>query len=172
MQLNQESTDYLDWFREKIVAMVRRRIEEGATKYGDLLPAEHDDRDFAAEALEELVDAVFYVQRLGLQRRYLVNENQRLMAKLAKVRADLASMEEGAKKAAEAPNKPTLKIKTTGAQEGFKANPLYVETKSRRMQLLVRPSLYEAIKARATTEGTSVNELVHSILEAAIKGEE
>ena len=89
MQLNQESTDYLDWFREKIVAMVRRRIEEGATKYGDLLPAEHDDRDFAAEALEELVDAVFYVQRLGLQRRYLVNENQRLMAKLAKVRADL-----------------------------------------------------------------------------------
>lgn len=79
---------------------------------------------------------------------------------------------EGAKKAAEAPNKPTLKIKTTGAPEGFKANPLYVETKSRRMQLLVQPSLYEAIKARATTEGTSVNELVHSILEAAIKGEE
>jgi hypothetical protein len=69
--------------------MVRRRIEEGATKYGELLPPEHDDRDFAAEALEELVDAVFYVQRLAMQRRYLVNENQRLMAKLAKVRADL-----------------------------------------------------------------------------------
>jgi len=30
--------------------------------------------------------------------------------------------------------------------------------------------LYEAIKARATAEGQSVNELVHSILEAAIKG--
>lgn len=93
MQLNQESTDYLDWFRADIVPMVRRRIEEGATKYGDLLSAEHDDRDFAAEALEELVDAVFYVQRLEMQRRYLARENRRLMAKLAKVRADLASME-------------------------------------------------------------------------------
>lgn len=62
-------------------------------------------------------------------------------------------------------------IKTTDAPEGFKANPLFVETKSRRMQLLVQPSLYEAIKARATAEGQSVNELVHSILEAAIKGD-
>jgi hypothetical protein len=49
MQLNQESTDYLDWFRAVIDPMVRRRIEEGATKYGDLLPAEHDDRDFALD---------------------------------------------------------------------------------------------------------------------------
>mgnify|MGYP005964692095 FL=1 len=61
-------------------------------------------------------------------------------------------------------------VKTTDAPEGFKANPLFVETKSRRMQLLVQPSLYDAIKARATAEGQSVNELVHSILEAAIKG--
>jgi RimJ/RimL family protein N-acetyltransferase len=89
MQLNQESTDYLDWFRAVIVPMVRRRIEEGAAKYGELLPPEHDERDFGAEALEELVDAVFYVQRLEMQRHYLVNENRRLMAKLAKVRADL-----------------------------------------------------------------------------------
>jgi hypothetical protein len=89
VQLNQESTDYLDWFRAVIVPMVRRRIEEGATKYGELLPPEHDERDFGAEALEELVDAVFYVQRLEMQRRYLARENRRLMAKLAKVRADL-----------------------------------------------------------------------------------
>ena len=60
-------------------------------------------------------------------------------------------------------------VKTTDAPEGFKANPLFVETKSRRLQLLVQPSLYDAIKARATAEGQSVNELVHSILEAAIK---
>lgn len=89
MQLNQESTDYLDWFRAVIVPMVRRRMEQGSKEYGDLLPAEHDERDFGAEALEELVDAVFYVQRLELQRRYLARENRRLMAKLAKVRADL-----------------------------------------------------------------------------------
>lgn len=61
-------------------------------------------------------------------------------------------------------------VKTTDAPDGYKANPLFVETKSRRMQLLVQPSLYEAIKARATAEGQSVNELVHSILEAAVKG--
>lgn len=76
----------------------------------------------------------------------------------------------GAKKAVGAAKKPT--IKASKAPEGFKANPLYVETKSRRMQLLVQPSLHEAIKARATAEGISVNELIHSILEAAIKGEE
>lgn len=75
---------------------------------------------------------------------------------------------------AKASSKPEKagRVKTTDAPEGFKANPLYVETKSRRMQLLVQPSLYEAIKARALKEGQSVNELVHSILEAAIKGEE
>ena len=86
MQLNQESTDYLDWFREKIVALMEHRIEQGAKEYGDLLPAEHDDRDFAAEALEELVDAVFYVQRLELQRRYLARENEHLLSTLAQIR--------------------------------------------------------------------------------------
>ena len=59
---------------------------------------------------------------------------------------------------------------TKEAPDGYKVNPLYVETKSRRMQLLVQPSLYDAIKARATAEGKSVNDLVHSILEEAIKG--
>ena len=93
MQLNRESIDYLDWFQACVVPMVRRRIEEGATKYGELLPPEHDERDFGAEALEELVDAVFYVQRLEMQRRYLVNENQRLMAKLAKVREERVAAE-------------------------------------------------------------------------------
>lgn len=53
--------------------------------------------------------------------------------------------------------------------EGFKVNPLYVETKSRRLQLLVQPSLYEKMKTRATAEGFSVNELVHSILEEALR---
>ncbi len=62
----------------------------------------------------------------------------------------------------------TVKMKATDAPEGFKANPLFVETKSRRMQLLVQPSLYEAIKARATAEGLSVNELVHTLLEDAV----
>lgn len=50
------------------------------------------------------------------------------------------------------------------APEGYKINPLYVETKSRRLQLLIQPSLYEKLKKKAQTEGTSVNNLVNSIL--------
>jgi len=95
MQLNQESTDYLDWFRAVIVPMVRRRMEQGSKEYGELLPAEHDDRDFAAEALEELVDAVFYVQRLELQRRYLARENEHLLSTLAQIRAALTTRRPG-----------------------------------------------------------------------------
>ena len=60
-------------------------------------------------------------------------------------------------------------LKTTGAPEGYKANPLDVETKSRRLQLLVQPSLYERIKGRAEAQGLSVNELVHTILEDATR---
>ena len=61
--------------------------------------------------------------------------------------------------------------KQAGSPEVFKVNPIYVETKSRRMQLLVQPSLYEAIKAMATAESVSVNELIHTILERAVKGD-
>ena len=57
------------------------------------------------------------------------------------------------------------------APEGYKLNPLYVETKSRRLQLLLQPSLFEKIKTRAQREDKSINELVHLILEDAMKGE-
>ena len=52
--------------------------------------------------------------------------------------------------------------------EGFKVNPFYIETKTRRVQLLLQPSLYEKIKARAETEDISVNELVHYLLENSL----
>lgn len=61
--------------------------------------------------------------------------------------------------------------KTTDAPEGYKVNPLFVETKSKRLQLLVQPSLLEKLRARAKAEGESVNNLVHSILEKALKEE-
>lgn len=56
------------------------------------------------------------------------------------------------------------------APEGFKANP-GVETKSRRLQLLMQPSLHNKVKAAAKAKGYSVNEYIHHILEAATKGE-
>ena len=49
--------------------------------------------------------------------------------------------------------------------QGFKPNPEYIETRSQRVQLLMQPSLYKQLKARAKREKRSLNDLVHSILE-------
>lgn len=57
------------------------------------------------------------------------------------------------------------------APEGFKINPLYLEKKSRRLQLLMKPSIYEKLKARADREGNSVNDVVNNLIEEALKGE-
>ena len=57
------------------------------------------------------------------------------------------------------------------APEGYKLNPLYVETKSKRLQLLIQPSLHEKLKKKAQAEGTSVNDLVNGILQDALSEE-
>ncbi len=62
--------------------------------------------------------------------------------------------------------------KVEQAPEGYKLNPLYVETKSRRLQLLLQPSLYEKVKKQADLGGLSVNEFIHSTLEEATKEEQ
>jgi len=45
------------------------------------------------------------------------------------------------------------------------------EAKSKRLQLLIRPSLYRALKQRADEEGNSVNDLINQLLENATKKE-
>ena len=50
----------------------------------------------------------------------------------------------------------------------MKKNPEYVETKSKRVQMLMQPSLYNSIKERAEKEGVSVNEMMHEILKTHI----
>ena len=57
------------------------------------------------------------------------------------------------------------------APAGYKLNPLYVETKSRRLQLVLQPSLYDRVKARAKASGLSVNEYCHQILDEATREE-
>ena len=57
------------------------------------------------------------------------------------------------------------------APEGYKLNPLYIETKSRRLQLLMQPSLHAKLKDMAKEKGMSVNELIHTALEEYTKGE-
>lgn len=57
------------------------------------------------------------------------------------------------------------------APEGYKLNPLYVETKSKRLQLLIQPSIYEKLKSKAQREGRSVNDTVNTILQEALREE-
>lgn len=70
---------------------------------------------------------------------------------------------------AEVPLKaPTTKIPTG---TGYKYNPLYVETKTKRLQLVLQPSVLERVKARAKESGLSVNEYCHQILDKATREE-
>lgn len=86
--------------------------------------------------------------------------------------AEAPSKPPRAKRQPSKPSKPSSdkpsKVKTTDAPEGYKANPAFVETKSRRLQLLMQPSLHDRIKARAAAEGLSVNEYIHKALEEAV----
>lgn len=62
----------------------------------------------------------------------------------------------------EEPTAPELPAtdQTGKPPKGYKVNPLYVETKSRRVQLLMQPSIVDAAKKYATDQGLSMNELV------------
>ena len=46
----------------------------------------------------------------------------------------------------------------------MKRNPEYIETKSKRVQMLMQPSLHLALKQVASKQGISVNEAMHEIL--------
>lgn len=52
--------------------------------------------------------------------------------------------------------------------DGYKLNPLYIEKKTRRVQALLQPSLYEKIRNRAIAESMSVNEMIHTLLEKSV----
>ena len=61
------------------------------------------------------------------------------------------------------PTKEELEAKESNGVP-MKKNPEYVETKSKRVQMLMQPSLYNSIKEEAEKEGISVNEMMHTIL--------
>ena len=50
-----------------------------------------------------------------------------------------------------------------------KPNPLYIETRSKRLNLLIQPSLHEKLKYVAKTQNISINELIHKVLEKYTK---
>ena len=58
-----------------------------------------------------------------------------------------------------APELPTVE-QVGKPPKGYKVNPIYVETKSKRVQLLMQPSVVDAAKKYAAAQGLSMNELV------------
>lgn len=60
----------------------------------------------------------------------------------------------------------------TGAQEGvpagYKRNPEYIECRTKRVQLVIQPSLYEAAKAVAAEAGVSMNEFFNRAVAKAV----
>lgn len=51
----------------------------------------------------------------------------------------------------------------------MKRNPFYIETKSKRVQLLLQPSLHNRLKEMSMQNDTSINDLIHTILEKATR---
>jgi len=48
--------------------------------------------------------------------------------------------------------------------KGFKVNPMYIETKSKRVQILVQPSIFETLDRIARAKGISRNEAINEAL--------
>ena len=67
---------------------------------------------------------------------------------------------------------PAEPTQEAAPQYPMKRNPLYIETKSRRVQLMFQPSLYNKIKTLATEQGKSINDTIHSILDEHINGKD
>jgi len=73
-----------------------------------------------------------------------------------------------------APTEDTAQSKPTGARkapEGYKLNPEFIEVKSKRVQLLLQPSVVEALKALAKEKGLSMNETASEAIKQYIERE-
>ena len=66
--------------------------------------------------------------------------------------------------AAEQQDNSEKAIRQTDESPRFKPAPGMIEVKSKRFQIVLQPSLYEAAKAEAEREGKSLNEFIHIAL--------
>lgn len=98
-------------------------------------------------------------QGKSVQQRVQKNKQQTAQQAMQK----LSAMPENGRQNSDNSNRSLNKI-----PEGYKANPKYIETKSKRVQLLMQPSLYERVKMQADESGLSVNECIHALLDEAI----
>lgn len=74
------------------------------------------------------------------------------------------SVDKVERKPAEIPTPTVMK-----APAGYRPNPAFIEMKSRRVQALIQPSVYEAVKAKASRAGISVNEAINAALREYIE---
>lgn len=63
-----------------------------------------------------------------------------------------------------APKKPAVKIEDK-APKGYKLDPRYVETKTARLQLVLKPSVAGKLKAYCKAHKISVNDFVGNMIE-------
>ena len=61
---------------------------------------------------------------------------------------------------------------TEKAPEGYKVKPEFIETKSKRVQLLLQPSTVEAIKSLASKKGLSMNEAINEAIQEYLHKED
>ncbi len=66
---------------------------------------------------------------------------------------------------------PEVKAKAEAIQkdkipEGYKVNPLYIEKRTRRVQLALQPSVYDKLKAKAEAKHLSVTEYITRLIES------
>lgn len=74
----------------------------------------------------------------------------------------------------EEPIKEELQSQPTGARKapaGYKLNPEYIEVKSKRVQLLLQPSIVDALKALAKEKGFSMNECANEAIKQYLERE-
>lgn len=55
---------------------------------------------------------------------------------------------------------------------GYKIDPRYIETKSRRLQVLIQPSLLKRVQKLAKQKKRSTNDMISGLLDAALTAEE
>lgn len=71
--------------------------------------------------------------------------------------------------AAELPELGKVNPRKLEVPEGYRVNPLYIEKRSKRMQILTTNSIFERLKEKSRQTGQSVNDIINMALEEALK---
>ena len=91
-------------------------------------------------------------------------------------KTQLGTLMESEKAAEQATRKAAAKTKSPAKKNDTQPDTdntpigyrLVAEPKSKRLNLLIRPSIYAALQDKAAEQGTSVNDLINNILQGAL----